>query len=54
MIGPRANSALGPLPRQQLTGIKLNFDKIKHIFIVRELPTESVFKHYKTCHTHHP
>ena len=30
---------------QPLTGIKLNVDQIKHIFIAWELPKKSVFKH---------
>ena len=44
---PGQSSALGPIHIQPLTGIKLNVDKIKHIFIVWELPIKSVFEHYK-------
>jgi hypothetical protein len=31
---PGQSNAIGPLPTQPLTGIKLNVDKIKHIFII--------------------
>ena len=46
-IGPGQSCALGPLPKQPLTGIKLIFDKIKHIFIILIFPTKSVFKNIK-------
>jgi hypothetical protein len=37
---PGLSSALRLLPTITLTGIKLNVDKIKHIFIVLVLPTK--------------
>jgi hypothetical protein len=41
---PGHRSSLGPLPTQQLGNKSVNVDKIKHIFIVLVLPTNSVFK----------
>ena len=41
---PGHSSSLGPLPTQQLRNKSVNVDKIKHIFIVLVLPTNSVFK----------
>ena len=49
IIDPGQNSALGPLPTQPLTGMKMQMIiKIKHIlFIVLVLPTKSVFINIK-------
>ena len=52
-IGPGKSYALGPLPKQPLTGIKLIFNKIKHIFIILVFPTKSVFKNIKKKHAIH-
>ena len=45
IIGPQAKQRTVPLPAQPLTGIKLNIDKIKLIFILLVFSTKSVFKH---------
>jgi hypothetical protein len=48
IIGPWEKQDTGSLPTHPLIGIKLNVNKIKHIFIVLVLPTKSGFIHYTT------
>jgi hypothetical protein len=46
LYSPGQSSAIGPLPTQPLTEIKMSIvDQIKHIFIVLVLPTKSVLEH---------
>ena len=53
-IGPGQSSALRPISIQTLTEIKLYMvDKIKQIFLVLILPTNSVFKNKKVCRIQH-